>query len=118
MRTLRPGTLIKREQAARTQRSAGLFGHGEAPGLERLQQFVVRRPRRPTLHQTHAIGEKTQRPLGGNRRVELAHRTGGSIARVDKGLLALFSGGDAQALAGVERLEIVAAHIHLAAHLE
>jgi hypothetical protein len=47
--------------------------------------------RRPALLRrdlAQAVGEKAQRPLGGDGRVELAHRTGGGIARVDEGLAA------------------------------
>jgi hypothetical protein len=38
-----------------------------------------------------AVGKEAQRPLRGDGRVELAHRTGGGIARVDEGLLALLA---------------------------
>jgi hypothetical protein len=46
------------------------------------------------------------------RRVELAHRAGGGVARVDEGLAALL------ALALVQALEVVAAQVDLAAHLQ
>ncbi len=59
-----------------------------------------------------AIGIKAQRPLGGDRRVKLAHRTRGRIARVDEGFLALL------ALARIQCLEIVAAHVDLASHFQ
>ena len=42
-------------------------------------------------HLAQAVGEEAQRPLCGDRRVELAHRAGGGVARVDEGLLALGS---------------------------
>ncbi len=65
-----------------------------------------------------AVGEKAERPLGGNRGVELAHRASGRIARVDEGPGGLVAGGHALAHALVEGLEVVAAHVHLATHLE
>ena len=51
-------------------------------------------------------------------RVELAHHAGRGVARVDEGLLVLRAAFDQLALALVQRLEVVAAHEDLAAHLE
>ena len=65
-----------------------------------------------------AIGKKTQGPLGGNARIELAHGTRCSVAWIDKGFFALGACGDALALPLIQRLEVVAAHVHLAAHFE
>ena len=48
----------------------------------------------------------------------MAHRAGSGVARVDKGFLAFFSGGNALALAFVQRLKISPAHKHLAAHFQ
>jgi hypothetical protein len=69
-------------------------------------------------HLAQAVGEEAQGALGGNGRVELAHRAGGGIARVDKGFLALGAGRDPGALPVVQRLEVVPAHIDLAADFE
>ena len=69
----------------------------------------------PRLRQrdlAYAIGVKAQGPLGGNGRVQLAHRAGRGIARVDKGFLS------GRPLALVERLKISAAHVDLSAHLQ
>jgi len=94
----------------------------QAPGPQLLQHAEVGGQRRATLlgrrDLAQTVGKKAQRPARGDGRVELAHGTGGGVARVDKGLLALGAGGDLLALAGIEALEVVAAHVDLAAHLE
>ncbi len=64
------------------------------------------------------VGEEAQRTLRGLAGVELAHHAGGGVARVHEGLLALRAAGDQLALALVQRLEIVAPHEDLAAHLD
>ncbi len=69
-------------------------------------------------HLAQAVGEKAQPPLGRQRGIELAHRAGGGVARVDEGLGGLVAGGHALAHDLVQALEIVAAHIDLAAHFE
>ena len=73
-------------------------------------------PLRPALlgrrDSAQAIGEERQRALRGHAGIELAHGPGGGIARVDKGFLAT------GALALVELVEVAAAHIDLAAHLQ
>ena len=61
---------------------------------------------------TQAISEKAQGALRRNGRIKLAYRTGGGIARVDKGFLA---GGP---LALIERFKIGASHVDLAPHLD
>ena len=114
----RTDALVKGDQAVGAQRGTGEFGHRETPGLEREQQFHMRAYRQRAAHLAHAIGKKAQRPLGGNGRVELAHGTGGGVARVDEGFLALVAMRNARALALVERLKIVAPHIDLAAHFQ
>src|SRR5438445_621293 len=58
------------------------------------------------------IGEEPERPRRGHARIELAHRAGGGVARVD---VLLFS---QLALARVEGVEVAAVHRDLAAHLE
>ena len=65
-----------------------------------------------------AIGEKAQGALGGNGRIELAHGTGGGVARVHKGFFTLFPGSNAIALALVQSFKVVAAHVDLATHLQ
>ncbi len=64
------------------------------------------------------VGKKAQWALGGDSGVELAHGTGSGVARVDKGFFALLTGGNALALALVQRLKVVAAHIDLPAHFQ
>ena len=54
-------------------------------------------PAAPALQLAQTVGEEAQRPLGGDAGVELAHHTGGGIARVDEGLLALRSVRSARA---------------------
>src|SRR5204863_16925 len=58
------------------------------------------------------VGEEPERPRRGHARIELAHRAGGGVARVD---VLLFS---QLALARVEGVEVAAVHQDLAAHLE
>ena len=58
------------------------------------------------------VGVEPQRAAGGDLRVELAERAGGGVARVGKRGLARFFAP------AVEREEVVAAHIDLAAHLQ
>ena len=59
-----------------------------------------------------AISKKRERALGGHLRVKLTHGTGSGIARIDEGLVPTL------ALTGIELLEIVTAHIDLAAHFQ
>jgi hypothetical protein len=54
-------------------------------------------------HLAPAIGEEAQRPLARDRRIELPHRAGGGIARIDEGLLVLRALGDLLALQLVQR---------------
>ncbi len=58
------------------------------------------------------VGEETQPPFRGDRRVELAQRAGRAVARIRQRLLAML----ARVL--VERLEILAQHDHFAAHFQ
>ena len=108
--------LVKRYQFNSAPRKAGLRCHRKTPFFQCLQQFKVRAPLRPALRCrrdfAHAIGKKAQRALGGNRRVQLAHRAGSGVARVDKGFL------PALALRFVEALKVGACHVDLAAHLQ
>ena len=59
-----------------------------------------------------AVGKKTQRPLGRNAGVELAHRTGSGIAGVDEGFQPTLP------LLLIQSLKIISAHVHLTAHLQ
>ena len=67
---------------------------------------------------THTISKKAQGPARRNRRVELAHRTGCGVTRVDEGLVGLAASGDALQLRRIQLIEIVAPHVHLAAHFK
>jgi len=66
----------------------------------------------------HAIGKKAQGSLCSNAGIELAHRTGGRIARVHKGFLPFFALCNALALALVQGFEIIAPHVDLAPHFK
>ena len=114
--------LVEGHQSGRALHLRGLLGHGKAPGLELLQELEMRAPRRSPLGRrgdvTQTIGKKAQRAFSRNPRIELAHRAGGGVARVDEGFLALVARRDALALAFVQGLEIVSAHVDLAAHLQ
>ncbi len=64
-----------------------------------------------------AISKKAELAVGGDGRVELAHPTCSSIARVHKSLFTLCTFGDLLALALVEGFKISAAHVDLAPDL-
>ena len=72
----------------------------------------MRRRHVPALHLAQAVGEEAQLARGHQRRVELADGTGGRVAGIDEGLVALL------ALTLVEALEVIPAHVHLAADLQ
>ena len=58
------------------------------------------------------VGKKAQRSLGGDVRIELAHRARGCVARVHKRFAALL------ALTLIERIKVGTAHVHLATHFQ
>src|SRR5712691_2448631 len=58
------------------------------------------------------VGEEPQRPRRGHARIELAHRTGGGVARIDVFLFPQL------ALARIEGVEVAAVHQDFAPHLE
>ena len=70
-------------RAAELRQRVGL----EAPLLQELQVFAVGLPR-ARLGLAPGIGEEAQRPRRRDRRIELAQRAGGGVARIDVGLLA------------------------------
>ena len=82
----------------------------EAPGFQRLQEFPM--GLRLGIDLAPGIGKEAQRPLGGDGRIELAHRPGGGIARIGESLLALLL------LPLVQRQELLPLHEDLAAHFE
>ena len=105
--------LVKGHQTGRAVGQGGLFGHWEAPGLQAHQHLhVLRGGVTAPLHLAQPIRKKAQGALRGNARIELAHRTGCGIARVDKGFV------PGSGLACVERVEVRAGHVNLAAHLQ
>jgi hypothetical protein len=64
----------------------------------------------------YAVGKKTQGALGSNFAVQLAHSPGGGVTWIDKGFFAFGTSGNFCALAFVQLLKIIAAHIDLAAY--
>src|SRR5690606_9251695 len=64
------------------------------------------------------IGKEPKGTLRGNAGVVLTHRACGRVARVHEGFFALGARGDSVALAFVERVKIVAAHVDLATHFK
>ena len=104
--------LMKRHQTLRTQGHLAVSAHRQAHDGQGVQRGAVGGRRAPALHFAQAIGVKAQRALGGNRRVQLPHRTSGGVARVDKSL------AGTGALALVQVFKIVAAHINLATHFQ
>ena len=114
--------LVKRQQICSTQSNAGKRGDRKTPQFQGLQPFKVGGQLWPAVcgegHLAQAIGKKAQRALRSNGRVKLAHRTRCGVARVDKGFFALGTVGNFLPLAFVQRVEVVAAHVHLASHLQ
>ena len=105
--------LVKRRQPGGAGHHFAHLAHWQAKRRQRVQHAGVGVGHGvPAGHLAQAVGKKRQRPLRGDFRVELAHRAGGGVARIDKGFFA------ARQQAGVQRLEVVAAHIHLAAHFQ
>ena len=98
--------------AGRAQGHGAVFTHRHAHRLQGVQHGAVRGGHLPALDFSQAIGKKAQGPLRSNGRIELPHGAGRRIARVHEGLLALL------ALTFVQGLEVVAAHVDLAAHLQ
>ena len=86
--------------------------HRQAETGQRGQQCVMGGRGLPAFHLAQAVGVEAQRPAGGDARVELAHDAGGGVARVHEGLVAAF------ALLLVHALEVIAAHVDLAAHFD
>jgi hypothetical protein len=109
---------VKGRQPVGAAHDLALVVDRQAHRRQRVEQRAVRLRQGPALHLAEAIGEETQRAPGGDRRIELTHRTGGRVARVDEGLLVLVALRDQLALALVEPLERIAPDIDLAAHLE
>ena len=83
----------------------------EAEGLEALEKVAIAALDR-LAHLAPGIGEEAQAPLLGERGIELPQPARGGIARVDEEGLAF---GFAFL---VERVEVLARHINLAAHLD
>ena len=94
----------------------------KTPQFQGLQQGEMRSKLGPTFRGwrdlTHTISKETQGSIGCDGGVELAHRAGGRIARVDKRLLTLVTPGTAFALARIECIKVVTAHVDLATHLQ
>ena len=83
----------------------------QAEALERVDRADLRRRER-LADLAPGVGEETQRPPGGDPRVELAQRAGGGVARIGEDRLAR------RRLARVERGEIGVRHIDFAARFE
>ena len=66
----------------------------------------------PAVDRTNAVGEEFQRPAGGDRRIQLTDAASRSIAWIDQRLVAARGGS------GVVSFQVVAAHVHLAAHFQ
>ena len=86
---LRTHRLVEGDQPGRTLRHRAVGAHRQPEGRQRVQRAAVRGRLLPALQFAQPVGEEAQRPLRGDGRVELAHRAGRGVARVDEGLLAL-----------------------------
>ena len=109
---------VEGDQAGRALDARVHRARRQAHRVERVEQLGLRRRHVPALHVAEAVGEEAERPPRRVLRVELADDAGGGVARIDEGLLVLRAAFDELSLPLVERLEVVAAHEDLAAHLE
>ena len=111
--------LVKGNQALRALAHHAFFRHRQAEGVECIQHAAVAVGHGvPALYLAPGVGIETQRALHRDGRIELAQRTGGGVARVDKGFFVLRALGNLVALALVQCLEGIAPHIDLAAHFQ
>ena len=113
---------VKAHQICSTRRHLGKLRDRKSPFLKGLQACHLRGPRRAALlglrDLTHPVSIKTEWALGCDGGVKLSDGTGGGIARVDKGFFVAGTVSDFLALALVQGLEVVTAHVHLAPHLQ
>ena len=109
-----PGTdtLEIGDQAIEAARRSHLGRHRETPLAQLPQRGRVGGRQLAALDHADGIGKETQPPLRGDRRIELAQRSGGAVARVGQRLFVVLAG------VVVEGLEILAQHDHFAAHFE
>jgi len=92
---------------------SGDFGRDRKTPFPQLpQRGRMRRRQFAAVHDAHRIGEEAQLALRSDRRVQLAQRTGGTVAGIGQGLLAMRAGPF------VEGLEIPAQHDDFAAHFQ
>jgi len=109
---LRADLCVIRQQARRSTRGIRLGRHRKAEFAQALQRLRVPCRKREALVHTQRVGEKRQRPLRGDRRIELSQRAGGAVARVGQRLFAM------RQRAFVEFFKAGARHVHLAAHFQ
>ena len=97
------------------RRASGLTGNPALASCASVSVWVAAGhllSRRRAVHHAERVGPEVQRPLRRHRRVLLAQRAGGGVARVDEEPLPQLG------LALVHRLELGDRHVDLAAHLE
>jgi hypothetical protein len=95
-----------------TARQVDFRRHRKAELSQLHQGGRMGRRQRPTRHFADAVGVEAELAPRGDRRVELTQRAGRAVARIGQRLLAVTQ------RVGIEGLEILAQHDHLAAHLE
>ena len=103
---------VEGHQLVGTLADAAPIVHRQAPLLQPRDHLAVPRKGGQAHGLAQAVGVEAQRPRGRDGGVELAHRAGGGVARVDIRLFAALT------LLRVQALEVIAAHVDLAAHLQ
>ena len=109
--TVRFDCAIMRDHKGRAVAEAGEVVHLEAEGPQPFERAVLRASQR-LAENAPGVGVETQRPAGGDRRVQLAKASGGGVARVREGLCA------PHLLPDVQRGEVVVGHVDFAANLQ
>ncbi len=104
--------LVERDEVGGAAGDAPLAIHRQPGALEEVEQPRVSGGQREPLRLPDAIRKKAQRSLRRHRRIELAHRPRGGVARIDEGLLSR------RQLALVQPVEVAPVHVDLAADFQ
>ena len=102
---------IMREHLLNVVAALQQVAHGKAEGFDLLHREQLHRRER-FAHFPPAMREEAQRASGRDRRVFLAQRASGSVARVGEDLAAR------RLLPRIQRLKVRFRHVHFAAHLQ
>ena len=112
LRALARDRFVESRELERPARNGAVRVDRKAERFERVLHLALRRGpgKAPCLAET--VREELQRPLRRHRRIDLAHRPRGRVARIDEEPAA------GRLLPGIQVLEVAPRHVDLAAHLE